>query len=167
MVSFASVEALVVSVSALGHAFADGDEENELAKITNQNGVHGIGECVATPPVTKAMSDLPKADFWSQGIQQQPIGRHPFEATALYDLAGNSASIGIQTAVRLYDDLTALRIGAALETQRPWANRKPDVLANEYERGMKGYAKELPKCENLANAFGLIVGPLCMVATPI
>lgn len=85
MANIANVEALIVSVPALGNAFAEGNEETVLVMVTDENGLYGIGECVATPSVTKAMIDMATVHFWSQGIKEQLIGRDPIEATALYD----------------------------------------------------------------------------------
>jgi len=85
MSNIVHVEALIVSVPALGNAFAEGNEETVLVRITGENGVYGIGECVAAPSVTKAMIDMATVHFWSQGIKEQLIGRDPIEATALYD----------------------------------------------------------------------------------
>ena len=84
-VPIATVEALIVAVPALGNAFAEGEEETLLVRITDENGVYGIGESVCTPKVIHAMVEQETIHFWSQGITDLLIGADPVEARALYD----------------------------------------------------------------------------------
>ena len=81
----AAVEALIVSVPAVGNAFAEGAEEALLVKVTDEAGNFGIGESVCTPAVIKAMVDQATIHFWSQGIRDIVIGADPLEARALFD----------------------------------------------------------------------------------
>lgn len=83
--AIAKVEALIVGVPAEGNAFAEGDEETVLVRVTDENGLYGIGECVCTPTVTKAMIEMATVHFWSQGIPDILVGQDPLEAAALYD----------------------------------------------------------------------------------
>lgn len=83
----AAVEALIVSVPAVGNAFAEGSEETLLVKVTDEEGRVGIGESVCTPAVVKAMIDQRTIHFWSQGITDVVVGADPVEAAALYDRA--------------------------------------------------------------------------------
>ena len=85
MSAIANIEALIVSVPAEGNAFAEGNEETLLVRITDENGVYGIGECVATPQVIKEMIDTRTIHFWSQGIKDILLGEDPLETVALYD----------------------------------------------------------------------------------
>jgi len=80
-----NVEALVISVPAQGNAFAQGSEETLLVRITDENGLVGIGECVATPHVIKEMVNTRTIHFWSQGIKDILLGADPIETVALYD----------------------------------------------------------------------------------
>ena len=48
MSAIANVESVIVSVPAEGNAFAEGNEETVLVKVTDEDGLYGIGECVAT-----------------------------------------------------------------------------------------------------------------------
>jgi len=84
-VPIASVEALIVAVPAEGNAFAEGEEEALLVRITDESGVYGIGESVCTPKVVKAMVEQETIHFWSQGIGDLLVGADPVEARALYD----------------------------------------------------------------------------------
>ena len=84
-VPVATVEALVVSVPALGNAFAEGEEETLLVRVTDENGTYGIGECPCTPQVIKSMVDQETIHFWSQGIADIVVGADPLEARALFD----------------------------------------------------------------------------------
>ena len=81
----ATVEALIVSVPALGNAFAEGEEETLLVRITDEHGTYGIGESVCTPKVVQAMIEQETIHFWSQGIGDLLVGADPVEARALYD----------------------------------------------------------------------------------
>ena len=81
----ARIEALIIAVPAEGNAFAEDDEETVLVRVTDENGLYGIGECITTPTVTKAMIDMPTVNFWSKGINDLLIGEDPLEAVALYD----------------------------------------------------------------------------------
>lgn len=85
MTAIAKIESHIVSVPAEGNAFAEGNEETVLVKVTDENGLYGIGECVAIPDTTRAMVDQVTINFWSQGIGPQLIGADPLEAKALYD----------------------------------------------------------------------------------
>lgn len=84
-VPIARVEALIVSVPAEGNAFAEGEEEALLVRITDENGAYGIGESVCTPKVVQAMIEQETIHFWSQGIGDLLVGADPVEARALYD----------------------------------------------------------------------------------
>ncbi len=81
----AEIEALIVSVPAEGNAFAEGREETLLVRVTDDNGLTGIGECPCTPIVIKAMIDQETIHFWSQGIRDVLVGEDPLEARALFD----------------------------------------------------------------------------------
>jgi len=85
MTRIVDLEAIIVSVPAERNAFAEGNEETVLVKVTDENGLYGIGECVATPAVTKAMIDMATVHFWSQGIKDIVVGADPLEAKALFD----------------------------------------------------------------------------------
>ena len=91
MAKIVDLQAIIVSVPAEGNAFADGAEETVLVKVIDENGDYGIGECVATPSVTKAMIDMPTVHFWSQGIKEHVVGRDPIEARAIYDTIYHSS----------------------------------------------------------------------------
>jgi L-alanine-DL-glutamate epimerase-like enolase superfamily enzyme len=81
----ADIEALIVAVPAEGNAFAEGEEETLLVRVTDENGQYGIGECPCTPKVIKAMIEQETIHFWSQGIRDLMIGEDPLEARALFD----------------------------------------------------------------------------------
>ena len=89
--TIAQIESLVIAVPAEGNAFAEDDEETVLVRVTDENGLYGIGECITTPSVTKAMIDMPTVNFWSKGIRDLLIGEDPLEAVALYDRVYHSS----------------------------------------------------------------------------
>lgn len=78
-----SVEATIVSVPAVGNAFAAGSEEALLVQVFDDDGNYGIGESVCTPSVVKAI-DQQTIHFWSQGISDIVVGQDPLEARALF-----------------------------------------------------------------------------------
>jgi L-rhamnonate dehydratase len=80
-----SVEAVIVSVPAEGNAFAETNEETVLVRVTDEDGVYGIGESPCTPRVIKAMVEQETIHFWSQGIADILVGQDPVEAQALFD----------------------------------------------------------------------------------
>ena len=170
MANIANVEALIVSVPAEGNAFAEGNEETVLVKVTDENGAYGIGECVATPSVTKAMIDMATVHFWSQGIKEQLIGRDPIEATALYDAVYHNSFYhgrrGIlihalsAVDIALYDlagkqlgkPVYKLLGGARSQRIRPYATIYPGDI---YDGPVSNVVKELEKQAEIALDQGL------------
>lgn len=170
MTKVIDLEAIIVSVPAEGNAFADGNEETVLVKVTDENGLFGIGECVATPSVTKAMIDMPTFNFWSQGIKDIVIGSDPLEAKALFDKVYHGSFYhgrrGIllfalsAVDIALYDlagkqlgkPVYSLLGGARCEKIRPYATIYPGDI---YDEPLKKVVGELVKQADIAIDQGL------------
>ena len=170
MSSIANIEALVISVPAEGNAFADGNEETLLVRITDENGLTGIGECVATPQVIKSMVDTPTIHFWSQGIKDVLLGQDPLETVALYDKIYHSSFYHGRRGILIHalsavdialHDLAGKQIGkpvykllggARCEKLRPYATIYPGDI---YDGPMKTVVTELEKQADIAIDQGL------------
>src|SRR3954463_6395600 len=89
MPNIANVEVLPISLPAHGGADCDGSVDTVVVRITDDNGVSGIGECDAPPGVVKAFIEMPSAHVWSQNMIRLLHGADPLELTAhwerLYD----------------------------------------------------------------------------------
>lgn len=166
----ASVEALLVSVPAEGNAFADDAEETVVVRVTDEDGQTGIGECITTPPVTKAMIDMPTVNFWSRGIRDLLVGRDPLEARALYDLVYHNtffhgrrgtlvqALSGVDIALhdlagkQLGEPVYKLLGGARCERLRPYATLYPGDI---YDRPVAEVAAPIRDQADVARDQGL------------
>jgi len=90
---------------------------------------------MALPAADAEMSDHEFGGFDADGKLKEFDMTSPFnmvaQCPALSVPAGMTKSglpTGLQIVARRYDDPTALRIGAAIETQRPWPVWTPDAL---------------------------------------
>lgn len=166
----AAVEALIVSVPAVGNAFAEGSEETLLVKVIDEDGRVGIGESVCTPAVVKAMIDQRTIHFWSQGITDVVVGADPIEAAALYDRAyhgsfyhgrrGTYIQAYSAVDIALYDlagrqlglPVYKLLGGARTERIRPYATCYPGDI---YDGPMNAVLDEVTRQVAIAAAQGL------------
>ncbi len=170
MSKIVDLEAFIISVPAEGNAFAEGNEETVLVRITDEDGCHGIGECVATPSVTKAMIDMPTVHFWSQGIKDIVIGADPLETVALYDRVYHGSFYHGRRGILIHalsavdialHDLAAKQIGkpvykllggARCEKIRPYATIYPGDI---YDGPVAAVMAELEKQAQIAIEQGL------------
>ncbi len=89
---------------------------------------------MALPPVPVGGSDADyqrvDADGRLHGLDMTAVFNFVSQCPALSVPSGFTAAglpTGLQIVGRRFDDLTALRIGAALEAARPWAHRRPPI----------------------------------------
>lgn len=166
----AKVEALIVAVAAEGNAFAEGAEETVLVRVTDESGTYGIGECITTPTVTKAMIDMPTINFWSKGITDTLIGEDPLEAVALYDRVYHSsfyhgrrgtliqALSGVDIALydlagkQLGEPVYKLLGGARSQRIRPYATLYPGDI---YDQPVAEVAQPIKEQADIARDQGL------------
>jgi L-rhamnonate dehydratase len=86
MSSIAKVEVLPLSAPAHSADDCDGSVDTVVVRITDDDGLAGIGECDAPPHVVKAFIEMPTAHIWSQNSVDLLIGRDPLELTATWEL---------------------------------------------------------------------------------
>lgn len=60
-------------------------ENTNIVKVTDENGLYGIGEADGTPNVIKAYGDLETEHFQLTNIKEVAIGRDPMEFKAIWD----------------------------------------------------------------------------------
>ena len=168
--AIAKVEALIVAVPAEGNAFADDTEETVLVRVTDEAGLYGIGECITTPSVTKAMIESPTIHFWSRGIAEILVGADPLEAAALYDrvyhgsfyhgrrgtliqaLSGVDIALYDLAGRQLGEPVYKLLGGARSERIRPYATLYPGDI---YDRPPAEVARHIGEQADIAIDQGL------------
>ena len=63
----------------------DGAADTVVVRITDDDGVCGIGEADAPPGAVKAFIEQPTFHVWSQNFRSLLVGRDPFEIRSLHD----------------------------------------------------------------------------------
>jgi len=61
------------------------DQSTLVVKITDENGLVGIGECDGPPEVIRAFFEMETAHGWSQNPAEILIGRDPLDRQAIWD----------------------------------------------------------------------------------
>ncbi|MCI0537140.1 MAG: mandelate racemase/muconate lactonizing enzyme family protein [Verrucomicrobiales bacterium] len=164
------LDAYVVSVPAEGNAFGERAEETLLVKVTDEDGLVGIGECVAAPAVTKAMVDMPTLNGWSQGIKNIVLGAEPLDRLMLYDQVYHNSFLHGRRGILIHalsavdiaiHDLAAKQIGkpvysllggARTQRLRPYATLYPGDI---YGNGVDGVISEIGRQTKIAIEQGL------------
>lgn len=75
-----SIEFIKLDVPATGWS-----ENSNVIKVTDENGLYGIGEADGSPNVIKAYSELETEHFQLTNICEVAIGRDPMEFKAIWD----------------------------------------------------------------------------------
>lgn len=75
-----SVEFIPVNVAATNWS-----ENTVIVKITDENGIYGIGEADGSPEVMKSFSELETEHKWLTNLTERVIGRDPLEFKAIWD----------------------------------------------------------------------------------
>ncbi len=75
-----SVEFIPVNVEATNWS-----ENTIIVKITDENGVYGIGEADGTPEVIKAFSEAETEHKWLKNIKESVIGREPMAFRSIWE----------------------------------------------------------------------------------
>lgn len=75
-----SVEFIPVNVAATNWS-----ENTVVVKVTDENGVYGIGEADGPPECMKAFSELETEHLWWTNLKEVVIGRDPIEFRAIWD----------------------------------------------------------------------------------
>ncbi len=85
MAKIARVELLPVIAEEQNPTDADGSTETLVVRLTDENGLTGIGECDAASSVVRAFLEMPTAHLWSQNVVGLLVGADPLERTALWE----------------------------------------------------------------------------------
>ena len=85
MANVKTVELLPISAGDQRQADLDGSVDTLVARVTDEDGVSGIGECDAPPSVVRAFLQMPTAHLWSQNPIDLLVGRDPLEARGLWE----------------------------------------------------------------------------------
>ena len=81
----ANVEALHIAMPADRTWFERGYDETLVVRITDENGLTGIGDCYASPSPVKAFIEMPTRDMWSHNMVDLLVGADPIDVAALWD----------------------------------------------------------------------------------
>ena len=84
MANIAKVELLPVATPGDSSGECDGTVDTFVIRITDEDGLSGIGECDAPPSVVKAFIEMPSAHIWSLNPVLLLIGRDPLEITGIW-----------------------------------------------------------------------------------
>ncbi|MCE9590893.1 MAG: mandelate racemase/muconate lactonizing enzyme family protein [Planctomycetes bacterium] len=84
MSRIANVELFPVAIPADASWDLDGSADTIVVRVTDDDGVTGIGECDAPATVVRSFLEMPNAHLWSLNIPRLLIGRDPVEITGLW-----------------------------------------------------------------------------------
>jgi L-alanine-DL-glutamate epimerase-like enolase superfamily enzyme len=162
----ANVEAIPLKSPAADPRDNDGSAETILVRVTDENGLVGIGETDAPARVIRELILMDDFISWSRGLRNILLGRDPFEMRALYDdlyqgtLEHGRRGLGIHALSAIdiaLHDLVGKQLsrptyhllgGARRKEIRPYATIYPgavkdrtlaqlmDVIANHFERAI-------------------------------
>src|SRR5215210_2931378 len=85
MSNIVSLDVLPIVTPSDSSADCDGSVDTLVVRVTDENGVSGIGECDAPPGVVKAFIEMPTAHVWSQNSVDNLIGRDPLELVGIWE----------------------------------------------------------------------------------
>lgn len=85
MAAIAEIEVLPFSTAVDRSGDLDGSNDTVVVRITDEDGLIGIGECDAPPGVIKAFIEMPSAHQWSQSPRRHLLGADPVETVALWE----------------------------------------------------------------------------------
>src|SRR5262245_20023828 len=80
------VEVIPVAMPADKSWFESGLDETLVVRLTDENGLRGIGDCYASPAVTKPWFDMTSMHLWSRNLTSILRGADPMDRATLWDL---------------------------------------------------------------------------------
>ncbi|MSP83431.1 MAG: mandelate racemase/muconate lactonizing enzyme family protein [Alphaproteobacteria bacterium] len=86
MAKIAKVEVLPIRMPADKTWFESGFDETIVVRITDENGIQGIGDAYASSHAVGGFLTMPTLNMWSHNIPDLLIGKDPLETTHLWDL---------------------------------------------------------------------------------
>ena len=84
MAPIAVMEVIPIVVPEQGNDDLDGTTETVIVRLTDENGVSGIGETDAPHGPVRAFLEMPTAHLWSRGARDMLVGADPLEIAALW-----------------------------------------------------------------------------------
>lgn len=85
MAKIVEVEVIPVAMPADKSWFESGLDETLVVRLTDENGLQGIGDCYASPAVTKPWFDMTSMHMWSRNLTSILMGADPLERATLWD----------------------------------------------------------------------------------
>ena len=85
MVPIAKVEVIPLANPDTNPEDLDGTTETVVVRVSDENGLSGIGECDAPAHVVKAFLEMPTQHLWSRNASEVLIGSDPVETVALWE----------------------------------------------------------------------------------
>jgi L-rhamnonate dehydratase len=85
MTPIATIEVIPVANPDSNPDDLDGTTETVIVRITDANGLSGIGECDAPAHVVKAFLEMPTQHLWCRNASEILIGADPLETVALWE----------------------------------------------------------------------------------
>src|SRR5689334_12352249 len=85
MPKIANVEVLPLVESTSSGGDCDGAVDTLVVRVTDEEGLSGIGECDSSAIAIAAFITMPTAHIWSQNIPKLLIGQDPMERRALWE----------------------------------------------------------------------------------
>jgi L-alanine-DL-glutamate epimerase-like enolase superfamily enzyme len=79
------LEVIPIMTPAVNADDCDGSADTVIVRVTDENGLQGIGESDAPANLVAAFFEQPNLHVWSQSVRDLVIGADPFELTALYE----------------------------------------------------------------------------------
>jgi L-rhamnonate dehydratase len=79
------VEVISVAMPADRSWFESGFDETLVVRLTDENGLQGIGDCYASPAVTRPWFDMTSMHMWSRNLTSVLQGADPLDRAALWD----------------------------------------------------------------------------------
>ncbi len=85
MAKIIQVEVIPLAMPADKTWFESGFDETLVVRLTDENGVQGIGDCYAAPATVKPYFDMATMHMWSQSLRAILLGADPLERATLWD----------------------------------------------------------------------------------
>ena len=84
MSKIAAVEVIPVAAPDQARNDLDGTVDTVIVRLTDEEGLSGIGETDAPPDVIKSFIEMPTAHLWSRNLTEILLGADPVETAALW-----------------------------------------------------------------------------------
>lgn len=79
------VEVIPVAMPADKSWFESGFDETLVVRLTDENGLQGIGDCYAAPATVRPYFDMATMHMWSRNLREILLGADPLDRATLWD----------------------------------------------------------------------------------